>query len=335
MQALITRLQRQQVSLRVAVAPSGVLAQLALLHAPAQEPLTLLSSGGTTDLLRQSPTATLTRLQFADQALIPSQALAQAARKLEGYGAQSLAHLARLDESALRRQFGRRLGAVLATVARGVDPLPFQPTPAPLQLHVRLRMATPLSSDDLLAGLAALALEIASALARRGLQAQRLELRLRWETGAEEHITHTVPQPIAGGRVIEATVRRMLMPVLQGATRRAPPRLIEGLRLGASHLTPRYPAQDSFWPQRARRLSAVYAVADLLAERYGKPQLLQSRFTTPDAIFEQERFRLAPLQADVADATSTNDTPGALSPGAPRPGVAETPATIPHSIHWW
>ena len=77
-QALITRLGRQQITLRAAIAPSGVLAQLALVdllrtaHAPTPAPLTVLTREQTADLLRRLPIAALTHLQFADQTIVHS-----------------------------------------------------------------------------------------------------------------------------------------------------------------------------------------------------------------------------------------------------------------------
>lgn len=331
-QAFLTDLQRQGITAFAAIGSSSVVAQLAFLHAPLGEPLALCSSEALSDLLRESPMTALTYLQFGDQAVITPKALALAVGKLEGYGVRSLAHLARLDEQSLHRQFGTRLGAILATIARAADPLPFQPTPAPLRLYVRLRMAAPLAADHLMGSLTSLTLEMASALARRGLQAQRLELDLRWETGAVERIERTVPQPLFGARVLEAVTRRMLVPVLQGNSTAETPRLVDGFCLAVSHLTPRYPAQDSFWPQRARRLSAVRELAETLAQRYGKPLLLQSRLTAPDAIFEQERSHLTPIQADVADMTAMLEEE---SPATAKPSATEKPNTIPHGIHWW
>ncbi len=318
-QALITRMAHQQITLRAAIAPSGVLAQLALFHllhthASSQSPLTVLTPEQTADLLRNLPISTLTRLQFADQTPITSRELTQAASRLEEYGVRTLAHLARLarlDDDFLRRQFGARLGALLAAIARGEDLQPLQPTPAPLSLRFRLRLTSPVTPDRLLLGLAPFACEVASRLARRGLHGNTLELRLRWETGTLERITRTLPQPVSGGRTLAETLERMLAPLFESRAHANSeahhPRTheaheaIEDLHLTISHLTPRYPAQHAFWPQRARRLAATQEIADLLARRHGKPLLFQSLLTAPDAIFDQDRSHLVPLHADVAD----------------------------------
>lgn len=372
-QSLITRLANQasqRITLRAAIAPSGTLAQLALIHllqtsktsdAPAHQPLALVTGAEIPDLLRRLPITVLTRLRFADPTSFPPKTLAQAISRLEDYGARTLthlAHLARLDANDLRRQFGARLGSLLAAIARGEDPLPFQPTPAPLHLRFRLRLTSPVTADRLLLGLLPFAREVASRLARRGLHAHTLELRLRWETGTQESatsatITRTLPRPIAGGRALAETLERMLatlvqtnthMPQAVSASPASPASpAIEDVRLIVSHLTPRYPAQHAFWPQRARRLAATRELADLLARRHGKPLLFQSLLTAPDAIFDQNRSRLEPLAAGLADVADVAEGWG--HPARPAADVADiatdvadtgadsTP--IPHSIHWW
>jgi nucleotidyltransferase/DNA polymerase involved in DNA repair len=370
-QALITRLQSDRslqsrpVTLQASIGPSGILAQLALLRllhtpAPAHGSLTILTPEQTADLLRELPIMALTRLQFADRSLITPAALAQAVDKLDGYGVRSLAHLARLarlDETSLRRQFGTRIGMLLAAVAHGEDPLPFQPTPAPLRLHFRLRLLEPLAADRLVAGLAPFTLEVASSLARRGLCAHTVELRLRWETGSSESgasSTRTLPQPIADARALNETVQRLLTPLIQHGAHAQPDSAhtrdaheardaIDDFHLIVSHLVPRYPAQHAFWPQRARRLATARELAGVLARRYGKPLLFHGALTAPDAIFDQDRSRLAPVDASNADGADVLED---WANGAARPAAdvahashctdaPDTSDEIPHGIHWW
>jgi hypothetical protein len=365
-------LAHQQISLRAAIAPSGILAQFALLrllHTPAssQAPLTIPTPEQAADLLRSLPIAALTRLQFPDPTTITTRTLAQAVSRLEDYGVRSLQHLARLDNAYLRRQFGARVGPLLAAIARGEDLLRFQPTSAPLRLRFRLRLTSPVTPDRLLRGLAPFACEVASKFARRGLHGHTLELRLRWESGSPgnsardaERITtiiRTLPQPLSGGRTLPETLERMLAPHLQAHARahaHHAHEAIEGLHLTISHLTPRYPAHHAFWPQRARRLAATQELADLLARRHGKPLLFQSLLTAPDAIFDQDRSHLAPLNADVADVADVADmadvadvadvTEGLGHPARLAADVADTKAAtdaedasdaIQHGIHWW
>lgn len=332
--------QRQQVTLRAAIAPSGLLAQFALLQAPAHESLTLLTATQAPDLLRETSIAALARLRLADHAIITSAALAQVFARLDGYGVRAVAHLAQLDEASLRRQFGARLGSFLLAVARGEDVLPFQPTPAPLRLHFRLRLKNPVSADCLVGSLKPFTLEVASALARRGLQGHTLELRLRWESGHEERVSRTLPQPIAGGSILQETVERLLTPIFQGEQVSQEDSVIHAgadgiadIRLILSHLVPLYPAQHAFWPQRTRRIAALHEFADTLTHRYGKPLLFRSLLTAPDAIFEQDRSHLAPMTADVADVAE-----GSGHPARPAADVADDPdmsADIPHGVHWW
>lgn len=188
MQALITWLQIQQITVRAAIAPIGILAQCALLHAPAQELLTLLTAEQGSGLLKEMPITTLARLRVADQGAhlgLTPKSLAQAVATLDGYGIRTVGQLERFDEGRLRRQFGTCLGAFLLAVARGKDILPFQPTPAPFQLHFWLRLKAPCTPDCLAADLKPFTLEVASTLARRGLQAHTLVLRLRWESWSD------------------------------------------------------------------------------------------------------------------------------------------------------
>lgn len=347
-QALITRQAHQQITLRAAIAPSSILAQLALLRllhkhispqAPAYEPLTVLTSEQTADLLRHIPIAALAHLQFADPTIVTSSALTQTVSRLEDYGVRTLAHLARLarlNDDFLRRQFGTCIALLLAAVARCEDPLPLQPTPAPHRLHFRLRPTTPVAADCLLAGLAPFTLEVASALARRGLQAHTVELRLRWETGDREQVVRTVAQPVIGGRALAETVRLMLITIFQDAIRLQTLGGIEDFHLILSHLVPCYPARHAFWPQRARRLAATQELADLLARRHGKPLLFRSTLTAPDAIFDRDRSRLTPLTADVAAVADVAE--GSGHPARPVADVTDTSddsAEIPHGLHWW
>ena len=370
MQTLITRLVHQQITLRAAIAPSGILAQFALLrllrtptHAFAQTPPAVLTPEQAADLLRELPIAALTRLQFADPTIITLRTLTQAVSWLEDYGVRTVGHLARLtrlDDDVLRRQFGARLGTMLAAIARGEDLQPLQPTPAPLALRFRLRLTSAVTPDHLLQGLASFACEVASKLARRGLHGHTLELRLRWEGGSTANAeddaeristitrTRTLTQPLSGGRVLAETLERMLAPLFQARAHahahahESIPDAIEDLHLTISHLTPRYPAQHAFWPQRARRVAATQELADLLARRHGKPLLLQSVLTAPDAIFDQNRSHLAPLHADVANLADVAE--GSGHPARPAADVADVAndtdtgadsAQFPHGIHWW
>lgn len=351
-QSLITRLASQQINLCTAIAPSGILAQLALyrlLHtqASAHEPLTFLTTEQAADLLQRLPIAALARLQFADSAIITTHKLTQAVSWLEDYGVCTLGHLTRLDDEFLRRQFGARLGARLAAISRGEDFQPLQPTPAPLTLRFRLRMTSAVTPDRLLLGLPPFATEVASKLARRGLHGHTLELRLHWEGGSAGKsegnservttITRTLPQPLSGGCVLAETLERMLRPPLQahGHGHAHAHESIEDLHLTISHLTPRYPAQYAFWPQRARRLAATQELADVLARRHGKPLLLQSVLTAPDAIFDQNRSHLAPLHADVAEGQGHPARPAADVTAAADSDTGSDSTQFPHGMHWW
>jgi hypothetical protein len=345
--ALLAKLRAWQIGARAAIGPSGILAQLALLraqHAPMasiQERLTMVMPEQAAGLLGQVPIAALARMRLpAPLALSP-----EIVARLEGYWVRTLGQLARLDAARLRRQFGGRAGTTLATVARGDDPLPLQPTPAPQRLHFRLRSTTPATPDRLLADLALLAREVANVLARRGAQASTLELWLSWEAGTgtgtstktntpgRVTLTRTLVQPVAEARTLVETLRRLLFPLFQATPTTSSRRGIEDLRLIVSDLTPRYPAQHSFWPARAQRLTAVSELAERLAQRHDKPVVLHGVRTAPDAIFDRDRSGWAPLGADVAEGDGGLEEP----PGGTRPYADAFDASegIPHGIHWW
>jgi len=349
LRALITGLCAQQIPARAAIGPSGVLAQLALLHAPSQEPLACVTPERVEELLRQLPITVLARLRLPAVLALRHDLMA----KLYDYGIRSFAQLAQLGEEPLRRQFGGRVGATLAALARGADPLPLQPMPPAERLHVRLRLAVPLTPDRLLLSLPPFTAEVAATLARRGMQAHTLELRLRWERGAVERITRTLPHPLATGRALAETLERMLAQLFQANGDLHALRTVEDLRLIVSDLTPKYPAQHSFWPQRARRMAAAGDVADILARRHGKPLLFQAAHVAPDAVFEQDRSRLTPLTPFAPSASVDADVledhaagvPGVARPtadvahwtddGAGDGAGDDSGEAIPHGIHWW
>jgi hypothetical protein len=329
LQALLVHLCAERVTARAAIGPSGVLAQLALLHAPTQELLVSVTPEQVEELLRQLPVAALARLRLPASRAIGPAVVAQ----LNDYGVRSLAQLAQLarrGEEPLRRQFGGRVGATLAALARGEDPLPLQPTPPAERLHVRLRLAAPLTVDRLIAALPRFTAEIAAALARRGQQAQTLELRVRWEDGASpERLSRTLPYPLAEAPSLADALAQLLAPLLapllsmDPAPVSLPPypsqphsarwsgvehlahlasrehRAIDDVQLVLSGLTPQYPEQQAFWPQRVKRLAAVERVAAVLARRHGTPLLLRAATPVPDAIFPLDRYRLLALDAEV------------------------------------
>lgn len=334
-EALLTRLREQGLSARAGIGPSGVLAQLALTRAPGRAPLALVAREHIPDVLQAVPIGALLLLHLPDLSGRVS-VTPETIVWLERYGLRTLAHLARLDASHLRRQFGAWGGASLAAIARGEDPLPLQPTPEPKRLHFRLRLTSPVAPDQLVAGLAPFASEVARSLARRGLHGHTLELRLRWEDGAPERMLRTLPRPIAGARALAEAMTRLLTPHLR-AKHNEHTRTIEDLRLIVAGLSPRYPEQHAFWPERAKRPAAVGEVADILARRHGTSLLFRNDRAAPDAIFEQDRSRLAPVPLPDADVLE-GQREGAARPAADVAHGADAGGSgegIPHGIHWW
>jgi len=343
LRALLACLRARGIEARAGIGPSGILAQLALLSAPRQGPLALIAPAQVASLLRTLPLTILPRLLLPGQLAITPAVVG----RLEGYGVRTLAQLARLDDDHLRRQFGTRVGATLAAVARGEDLLPLHPTRAPDCLRFRLRLVSPVAPDRLMAGLAPFACAVAGALGQRGLEASTVEIRVHWEDGVLDRRRRTLAQPIADGRTLAETLERLLplaqhMPAREGTqrleqTRRRQTQAIEDLWLILSDLSPRSPKQQTFWPQRTKRLAAVTKLAAALTRRHGKPLLLRAERRAPDAIFALDRHWLRPLGGDGPEtATRTLDkAPGADRVGSGHAGrslVRDAPS--PPRPHW-
>jgi nucleotidyltransferase/DNA polymerase involved in DNA repair len=344
LQAFIARLHEQEILVQVGVGPSALLAQLALMpcphgpHGPQHVPLALVTSEQLADRLNLLPIRALARLHLPG--LLGRVAITPTiVARLEGYGVRTLAHLARLDEEHLRRQFGARVGATLAAVARGEDLLPLQPTPEPERLHFRLRLPTSVTPDRLLTGLASFARAVAVALGRRCVQGRTLEVRLRWETGASARISRTLAHPIAGGHALVAALGRLLDPLVRAEQALRHRRAIEDLRLIISDLSPRTPEQHAFWPQRAQRLGTTRELAAVLARRHGRPLLFHLVLDAPDAIFECARFRPAPLDADGRTSAGQEherpDRPSRAPSTSRAAHAADAWEEVPQRLHWW
>jgi nucleotidyltransferase/DNA polymerase involved in DNA repair len=338
LQAFIARLREQEIPVQIGVGPSALLAQLALMHGshgPRHAPLVLVTSEQLAGLLSLLPIRALARLHLPGQVAITPTIVA----RLEGYGVRTLAQLARLDEEHLRRQFGARVGATLAAVARGEDLLPLQPTPEPERLHFRLRLPTPVTPDRLLTGLASFARAVAVALERRHVQGRTLEMRLRWETGASARISRTLAHPIADGRALVAALGRLLDPLVRTEQALRHRRAIEDLRLIVSDLSPRTPEQHAIWPQRAQRLGTTRELAAVLARRHGRPLLFHLVLDAPDAIFECARFRPAPLDADGRTSAGQEherpDRPSRAPSTSRAAHAADAWEEVPQRLHWW
>jgi nucleotidyltransferase/DNA polymerase involved in DNA repair len=341
LQAFIAQLREQEILVQVGVGPSALLAQLALLpcpHGPQHAPLALVTAEQLADLLNTLPIGALARLHLPG--LLGRVAITPTiVARLEGYGVRTLAHLARLDEGHLRRQFGVRVGATLAAVARGEDLLPLQSTPEPERLHVRWRLPAPVTPDRLLTGLASFARAVAVALGRRCVQGRTLEVRLRWETGASARISRTLAHPIAGGRALVAALGRLLDPLVRTEQAVGHRRAIEDLRLIISDLSPCTPEQHAFWPQRAQRLGTIRELAAVLARRHGRPLLFHLVLDAPDAIFECARFRPAPLDADGRTSAGQGherpDRPTRAPSTSRAAHAADAWEEVPQRLHWW
>jgi nucleotidyltransferase/DNA polymerase involved in DNA repair len=255
--------------------------------------------------------------------------------RLERYGLRTLGHLARLGEATLCQQFGRALGAWLAAVAHGRDVAALHPTPLPERVALCLRLAEPLTGEQLRAGLPALAERAAAALAARRRAAGGVALVVMTEAGTARRIQRVLPQSLAGAaplaRLLDTLLEALLgePPTLEsagGATR---------LTLTLERLVPALAEQTALWPAEAaarRRAHAARAaarqVAERLRRRHGHALLLQTRPHAPDAIFSDERYRAEPLAEHAA-------APDPAAPARATRQTALTWAATPVRLHWW
>lgn len=328
-QSLLAHLAVCDMPARAGIAPSGCLAKLALLRAPASVAVRLVSPDEAPALLHTTPVALLPRLRVAGVAGEISPAVVE---RLQSYGLRTLGQVGRLGELALRRQFGARIGAVLAALATGHDPRPLSPTPPPASLRVRLRVpAGALESEQVPAVLAHFAGQVARHLRELGRHARTLQLVICWETGARQQAAHTFQQPTSDPVLLLDALRRLLVPRL------APHDAITSLHLTLLDFAPVTPEQATFWRTHAQRRAALEAVAGTLTRRHGKPLLLAPRLTEPDAVFPEERYALTHGLSDLALA-DTEAAPARADSHQPVPcsdGPWDVWHDVPRRLHWW
>ena len=318
-QGLLVYLARWDIPARAGIAPSGCLAELALLRATAHGAVRRISSSDAPAVLATTPVALLPQLCFAD-AVTPA-----VVARLHGYGLRTLGHVARVGELALRRQFGAHVGSILAALATGRDPRPLSPTPPPASLRVRLRVpGGAVAPERLPAVLAHVAGQVARHLCAMGRHAGTLQVAVCWETGARQQVAHTLRQPTSDPALLRDALLRLLLPLL------APGVAITDVHLTLLDLAPVAPEQAAFWRTHTQRLAAIGEMADTLTRRHGKPLLLAPQLIAPDAVFSEERHALI--------ARGTETLPSTLSPAAPAvpaPSPRDAWQTVPHRLHWW
>lgn len=285
---------------RAGVGASCIMAQVAAAIASSDAsphgPLMLIPPQLASALLRTTPVALLPRLHPRGSVTV------RTVERLHAFGLHTLGHIARLDEAALRRQFGNAVGAFLAAVAAGRDVRPFRPDPPPARLGVKVRLAMPLAPDRLLALLPMLGTRLGGELRRRGRRARTMRVRVGWESGGQQRAMLVLRQHTSDPQVLAGELRRLLLrlmrPNAEGAVAvvdAGNTEAIAALRVTLEDFAPAAPMQTAFWQTHDARLTALEEVADTLRQRHGRPLLHRLRLVAPAAIFPEDRYRLLPV----------------------------------------
>ena len=239
---LADRLRWNEVAVRIGIGPTLPVAQLALLACPASQRIALVSSSDLSAFLKPLPIAALCALD------LPLPITEETVLRLRRAGIRTLGQLARLDELALRRQFGA-VGALLAALARGETPTPFHSTPPEPTLRFRTRFSTALSVEQTLHRLPGLASEIATRLHTLNQTTGALTLTVWWASGGVERIEHTFPEPTQAASVIAQRLTSLLVSLVRPQAVRSAPQYseIERLDVRATALAPLRPQQRTLW----------------------------------------------------------------------------------------
>lgn len=326
---------------RAGIGKSAVLAQCALLAARREQTLTQVTADAVSSFLRDIPVAVLTRLHPAGR-IMP-----EVVERLQHYGLSTFAHVARIGEPALHRHFSSA-GAALAAITRGEDPTPIRPTSPPDWLLLRLRLNVPEPPERIVAALPAFAERASARLRLRGQRTRILRLRVSWESGGVQSIRLSLRTHTDDARILAAELRRALDSLLACTTDTSPSdrhaclRAFEDLHVGLGDLASVYPEQSALWQTPAmRRREILKHVEEGLARRHGRAVLLTPIRHATDAIFTEDRYRLAGLLASEVDglAPAEADVAHGMKKTAAKampPVTAGDPwREVPQRLHWW
>lgn len=135
----------------------------------------------------------------------------EAERRLLLLNLRTLGDLATLPRAAVVSQFGRE-AELWYELARGSDPRPLRPDPAPPTVERSVTLADASNYQPFLqARVAALAADVAAGLARGGYQAETLQLTLTLDNAVSTTVEHIVKPPTAD----EARLRRLAERLLE------------------------------------------------------------------------------------------------------------------------
>jgi hypothetical protein len=293
---LLSRLGEDEIAAQAGIGPTGILAQLVhlltLAHRTFVRPessVPLITAREKFSFIQCAPVKVIPRLYPGG--IISPNLMA----RLDQYGLRTFGQIARLGESALRRQFGMAAGAFLAAIAIGDDPRPFSPALLPPRQGLRLRFATPASPERLQSALPYLGHSASNLLRKRGLQARRLRIRIRWAEGDTRQMGQALRRPIADTYLLVQELCRMTLLLLANhPTRHMPPEgEIEELQLFLEDEISAGLPQQNLWPagqaQPAEPHERERKLAALLTMR-GIPLFFRSHLSHPDAVFPEERY---------------------------------------------
>jgi impB/mucB/samB family C-terminal domain len=318
MRTLLRDFSRMGVSgARAGIGPSLSSAQLAVLAAPAQGRLALVTQGEAAAFLRAVPAGALAQLH--PRGLVSAGVI----ERMERFGLRTLGHVARVEETALRRQFGDAIGGFLAAVAAGRDDRALCPTPPAPRQRMRVRFTPAAQPERVAAALPVVAGKVEAHLRRQGQRGRQLALGIRWESGGIQEAGLTLRRHTRDAAILAQELDRLFRTLVR------PDGAVEALRITLGDFAPVAPEQVTFWPVQAQRLAAVQTIADMLARRHGRPLLLRPRLADPATIFDEERYELAP--------TGTEGAPSRQLARAPAPAARAGAGweRVPQRLHWW
>jgi nucleotidyltransferase/DNA polymerase involved in DNA repair len=328
LQELLDHLERHGLHTHAGIGPTPVVAQLgsAMADSPsAMQQSCLISASDVHGFLKHVPIRRLLMLAPADAISVETLA------RLRRSGIRTLGQLDRLDEDALRRQFGRT-GEQLAALAHGTSLHPFQPTPLPATLRFRTRYTTPLGAGEAVQMLPRLAAKMAKTLREQRYEAGTLGVSIHWISGGRTQVSGSLRQRVSEADLLQQELARLIMPALRQGVEHYTDAQIEEIRCLLSDLQRPRPPQALLWPQRRSSLSdrrqRVRELADMLAQRHTRPLLFSGQRIAANTVFSEDGYVLRPFGREA------RNEPRAAAPLSGKRHREDRDDGSPR-LHWW